>query len=87
MANKIVTNAEFGNALLEEVKRRYNASKATSSPKEGFLQEHISVKFIVLAGANSAEEPCCVCYHSSAGIICSGDCCADVIDAVVLEPV
>ena len=79
----VVDKAEFAKRLMAELQRRFaelQRAKAVEDSGE-FLKATISLEFVVSARKKPKPEPCCVCYQTPAGIICSGDCCADVIDA------
>ena len=76
----VVNHAEFGKAVLEVIKKKYHAESAKPGPKEGFVQEQISLSVHVFAPSTNVKDPCCVCVESSPGVyVCTGDCCSDVL--------
>lgn len=86
MANKVVDREEFDRILSTMLTERFRRSVADGSADESqdgqFLQLQTSVEFIVSARKKkkpAEPEPCCVCFRSGQGIICSGDCCVEVI--------
>ena len=84
----VVNQAELAQRILAQIRADFR--EAEKSTNNGFLLATIPIDFIVTAPVSTEgpeePEPCCVCVRVKAGIICSGDCCADVIDAEVIAP-
>lgn len=86
MKRKVVNDDEFGKHILSEMKERFielYKNKSIEEFEKEFAQAKISLEFTVTAKKKKLE-PCCVCFSVPAGIICSGECCGDVIAS---EPV
>jgi tRNA U54 and U55 pseudouridine synthase Pus10 len=83
----VVDRAEFAKRLMAELARRFEELQRARAVEDSgeFLQATISLEFVVSARKKPEPEPCCVCYRTPAGIICSGDCCVDVIDSAVVS--
>ena len=79
MKFRLVSENEFLKSILSELDERFKESKKTRSEKENFEQAAISLDFKI--GGKLGGKKCCVCYRQhGGGIICTGDCCADVFE-------
>ena len=93
MKPKVVSHEEFDRLVLKELVAKFHAAVADGSTVEvegkEFVQLKTSLDFIVSARKKKpdppddepeppVEEPCCVCFRSGQGIVCSGDCCIEV---------
>ena len=89
---RMVREDKFGERLLAAVRRQVAEAgdKLAFRPLgERYQQASFDIEILVTAakdGGGEAPEPCCVCFKVKAGYICSGDCCADVIEGGVVEP-
>lgn len=89
MANNVVDREEFHRILRTTLTERFRRSVADGPADESqdgeFTQLKTSVEFFVSARKKKPAEPdpdpepCCVCFRSGQGIVCSGDCCVEVI--------
>lgn len=87
MKPKIVGPEEFDRLVKKELADKFHQAVAdgTADELEGgeFMQLKTTLDFVVSARKKKPHEPepepCCVCFRSGQGIVCSGDCCIEVI--------
>ena len=82
----VVDQAKFARQVLSEIRSKFDQLRSDGSTEvvgEDFIQARVTVEFIVSARkkkppAEPEPEPCCVCFRAGEGIVCAGECCAEV---------